>query len=155
MFTFPGSDAPVSGGAIGFAVPLDRTVDVLETMYSALHKRPLNLYFGIRYIKQSNVFMSSTPFAEYTTTIGVNAVESVRTYEIFDELFQALALSDIPHSYHWGKYHPINDEWVPKSFGLALTQWQTQRSLLLTTENLRNMFASEWLEQLGMYTKLV
>lgn len=155
-FTFEGSDDPVRDGIVNvnaeFAVPLDRTVETLDTLIAALNEAPLPTSLEIRFVKKSQAMLAFTQYADVTTSIALSVPFFDGVFASLEKLFDTMADSGIPHSYHWGKHHPQNSKWVPVSYGSALTAWQNQRNALLSSSDARllNTFTNDWLETLGM-----
>jgi hypothetical protein len=150
----PMTNAPVPGTSLEVGVPLDRLQDAVDTIVKVVQEHPMPSPLAIRFVKQSNATLAFTKFGPVTATIEMPAPYS---YVLFahvgqtqERIFAALAENDIPHTYHWGQNLPLNDEWVAKNYGSALTEWQEQRLLLLGEVGC-NMFSNDLIETLGIH----
>jgi hypothetical protein len=65
-------------------------------------------------------------------------------------VWQALAGSGIPHTYHWGKMFPIDPVRVRAMYGAAIDTWAAARHTLLPTPELRRAFTNPMMQSLQL-----
>ena len=132
-------------------VPLERTTDALAIIDNLILSDPLPFYYSLRFVKKTSSTLGFTKF-DTTTAIELLGFQDPKlwtlTYDWYERLFAAFATANIPYSYHWGKRFPLNKNWVPNTYGDALTEWQEQRRILLDTNE--PMFRNDVLDQLGL-----
>ena len=132
-------------------VSLERTTDALAIIDNLILSDPLPFYYSLRFVKKTTSTLGFTKF-DTSTAIELLGFQDATlwtlTYDWYERLFAAFETADIPYSYHWGKRFPLNKNWVPKTYGDALTEWQEQRRILLDSNE--PMFRNDVLDQLGL-----
>ncbi|RYZ40160.1 MAG: hypothetical protein EOO72_08715 [Myxococcaceae bacterium] len=86
-----------------------------------------------------------------TCILDIDGTSSTRTKSYNRRVWQQLAGSPIPHTYHWGKFHELDGPAVRSLYGEArVDAWLAARQTLLTTPELRAAFANDYLRELGL-----
>jgi len=146
-------DVPYNVVDMELCVPLERTTDALNVIEGLLRDDPIAvLIVTLRFVKKSSSTLGLAKF-DTTTTVEMTSFQDEDlwrlTYDWFERLFAEFETADIPHSYHWGKRFPLNNRWVPNTYGDDLTEWEEQRRILLG-EN-EAMFRNDVMDQLGIW----
>jgi hypothetical protein len=156
-FTFKGAHdpstmSPVPGTAFEIGVPAERVVEAVELIFSIVDTDPLAAPVAIRFIKKSRATLAFTKF-NLTASIEVSGpydrVFFQSQIEIRNRIYEAMATSGIPHTYHWGQGFPVNDVWIPSAFGGQLDTWKKTRAEFLG--DAIDTFSSDLMEDIGLY----
>lgn len=146
-----GDSSPTGGGAsTEIGVPLKHVGRALQVILDAAQQAPFGAPVALRYVKSSDALLALTHFEPITCTFEIPGVDSARTREGFQRIWQALAKSDIPHVYHWGQALPQNPEWPVAGFGAArVKQWREARRRFLGSAG-SAMFQNALLSRCGL-----
>lgn len=161
-FSFPGeqfsgssstdefSPYPFDTTSVEIGVPLDRVKDAVNLIFEVAREHEFPAPLALRYTKKSSAMLAFTHFSPITVTMEMPGIDNVYARNGHREIFKALALSDIPHSYHWGQGLPLNPDWVVKSFGEdTVKTWKRHRFELLGEQGCR-IFSNKLLEAIGL-----
>jgi len=135
-------------------VPFERTIDSLDLINNFLNENPAPIVIGVRFLKKSKAKLGTSRY-EMSACIVVLGfyytwLPSFRsTDETHQMLFAAFSASDIPHTYHWGKNMPMNDQWVQKGYGEDILTWKAERKEFLGDAGLR-MFTNELMDVINV-----
>jgi hypothetical protein len=100
--------------------------------------------------------LATSRFGDISAYVEIASIDLPETRELYQRVMGALEASrehdGINFTYHWGKVLPLNDEWIEKSYGLAVvTEWKMQRARLLTPQ-MRYIFSNDYTDTLGLTT---
>jgi len=143
---------PLPTTTVEIGTPIERLKDVLDICFEVLESDPLPCNFRVRYSKKSSATLA---FTRYNTTAIVDLLCPFdyiffrKTADIYERIFDRVDRASIPHTFHWGKHFPVNDQWVQKGFGSDLHRWKAAREALLGEDG-RNMFSSKVIDALGL-----
>jgi D-arabinono-1,4-lactone oxidase len=143
---------PQSTITMEVAVPLEHLHEALPLVLKVLNDNPSATQIDLRYVKSTNATLGFTRHSDVTALIDFPSAytpTTLATYRLIQEALEEHR-DTISFTYHWGKFLPENAEWVHKSYGAALEQWQKQRERLLTTPLERHIFSSDFIESLGI-----
>lgn len=142
----PTSSSPVPATSIELGVPFDHIGQAVELVFKTVNKHPFAAPVALRYVKKSTATIGFTGFGPMTVTMEMpgpfGRIFFPKTGKAHEELFKALASSDLPHRFHWGQQFPLNADWAPKSYGSALSQWKEQREKFLGSDGIK-LFSNE------------
>jgi hypothetical protein len=145
--------AVIRGLGFEVGVPFDNLQETMDIILAQLGQSSIPCTMHIRYVKKSGATLAFTHF-DRTAIFDVGCLYGTsfftNTRGLFDNIFKSMESSSIPHTYHWGKTHPVNDRWVANAFGSDKQLWMDQRALLLDTEDKRNMFSNDLTDALGL-----
>jgi hypothetical protein len=146
-----GDSSPTGGGAsTEIGVPLDRVGEALGIVLGAAGEAPFGAPLALRYVKSSDALLGFTCFSPITCTFEIPGVDAARTREGHRRIWQALAASGLPHTYHWGQALPQNPDWPVAGFGeVRVRQWLDARRKFLSAAG-RSMFQNAMLSRCGL-----
>ena len=146
-----GDSNPTGGGAsTEIGVPLEQVGRALQVILQAAQQEPFGAPLALRYVKGSDALLAFTHFSPITCTFELPGVDAARTRDGFRRIWQALAASGIPHTYHWGQALPQNAEWPLHGFGAERVQrWLDARHAFLAPAG-RAMFQNALLARCGL-----
>lgn len=148
---------PYTSTGFEIAVPVERVTEVVDICLVILRRRPSVQQIVVRYTKGSNATLASAPFA-MTAFVDMYGIWNTGFFDdtegIYNEIFEAVTASAIPHCYHFGKKLPPTSNWIVDScYGMERRDaWIKQRELFLDDPATRNMFSSDTLEMLGLHS---
>ena len=135
------------------AVPISHARQALDFVLEELTNRPIPTAIGLRYLSPSDSLLGLHQY-ESTMTIDMpsqfDRLLLPDTILVYENMFNRLEEEGIPHTFHLGKMHPNNDEWLERSLGNNLATWRTKRRELLDAAG-RDMFASTHARLLGLH----
>ena len=137
--------------SIEIAIPLDRVDDAQKIVFAVIRKRKFEAPLAFRYVKSSSAMLAFTRFAPVTVTMEMPGLDNDRSRKAHKAIFAAMADSDIPHTFHWGKSLPLNSDWVSKSYGDETVKTWKKRRLELLGEKGCRMFSNRLLETIGLH----
>jgi hypothetical protein len=137
------------GASMEVGVPLSRVGEAVGTILSVYQAFTFGAPLALRYVKGSGAKLAFTHFSPVTCAMEMPGIDSRRTREAFDRIQRALALSGIPHTYHWGQALPLNADWVKGGFGTRLDGWLAVRRSFLSAKG-RATFANSVVEACGL-----
>lgn len=148
---------PYTSTGFEIAVPVERVTEVVDICLEILQRRLSVQQIVVRYTKGSSATLASAPFAmtAFVDMYGIwNNGFFDDTEDIYNEIFEAVAASAIPHCYHFGKKLPPTSNWIVDScYGMERRDaWIKQRELFLVDPATRNKFSSDTLEMLGLHS---
>jgi FAD/FMN-containing dehydrogenase len=146
-----GDSYPTGGGAsTEIGVPLDRVGEALEIVLGAAQEAPFGAPLALRYVKASDAHLAFTCFAPISCAFEMPGVDAARTRDGYRRIWQALADSRVPHTYHWGQALPQNADWPIAGFGERRVQaWLAARREFLSPAG-RSMFQNALLSRCGL-----
>lgn len=143
----------LKGTSLEVSLPLARWEDAVNLIRKIAVKQKLPAPMGMRLVKPSEATLAFTRFEDLTVTIELPGpygnVLFRSTSKIHRLIFEALAASDIPHSYHWGQQMPKNSSWPQKSYQSKLGEWKKQRKKFLGPIG-AVLFSNELTDKIGV-----
>lgn len=149
LFTDTTTRGKAWGSAVG--VPLGRVRETVELALAINRTHAFPGLFGVRYALPSKATLAFTQHAPMTCILDIDGASSTRTKSYNRRVWQQLAESSIPHTYHWGKFHELDGPAVRSLYGEArVNAWLEARRALLPTPELRAAFANDYLRGLEL-----
>jgi hypothetical protein len=130
-------------------IPVDRVLEVNE-MLIELNKTagPFSGIFSYRYVKKSDATLAFTRFAP-TCILELDGVESKITRNFYEVVWAELEARNIPHSFHWGKIHNLDEAKTRRIYGAAMDKWIEQRNKILSPKVMK-VFNTQALKDCGL-----
>jgi hypothetical protein len=148
----PFTSVPVSTTAMEMCMSLDDLPKVLPMVFEMVHEYPTPSSIEIRFVKSSKATLATSKFGDISAFVEIASIDIPETRKFYQTVMDALEdrRSDgINFTYHWGKVIPLNDYWIERSYGVALTEWKMQRAILLSP-HMRFIFSNDYTDTLGL-----
>ena len=138
--------------AIG--IPLDRVLEVNEMLIEMNEDHgPLSGILSYRYVKRSAATLAFTKF-DPTCILELDCAESNTTRNFYTAVWNELEARNIPHSFHWGKIHNLDEAKTRKIYGASMDKWIEQRNKIMSPESMK-IFNTQSLKDCGLDTILL
>lgn len=138
--------------AIG--IPLDRVLEVNDMLIEMNEDHgPLSGILSYRYVKKSMATLAFTKF-DPTCILELDCAESNTTRNFYNAVWNALEARNIPHSFHWGKIHNLDEAKTRKIYGASMDTWIEQRNKIMSPESMK-IFNTQSLKDCGLDTILL
>jgi hypothetical protein len=138
-----------ASSAIG--VPLDRARELVEIAADNVVNTNAPALIAMRLVKASKGTLSFTRYAPVTAIVEIDGPDSNRVRQAQRLTWAALVDRDIPHTFHWGKINNLDRSSVRRAYGAAaVDKWIDARHAILTTTELREAFANDHTDALGL-----
>jgi hypothetical protein len=131
---------------------LDDLPKVLPMIFDIVYEYPTPSCMEIRFVKSSKATLATSRFGDISAFVEIASIDIPETRKLYQRVMDALEdrrADGINFTYHWGKVIPLNDQWIEKSYGTALEEWQAQRSKLLTP-HMSYIFSNDYTDALGL-----
>lgn len=133
--------------AIG--IPLDRVLEVNDLLIEMNKTHgPLSGILSYRYVKKSEATLAFTRF-DPTCILELDCAESTITRNFYTAVWNELQARNIPHSFHWGKIHDLDEAKTRKLYGAAMDKWIEQRNKILSPASMK-VFNTQALKDCGL-----
>jgi hypothetical protein len=133
----------------GIGVSLDHLRETVAAILAEQEQSgPAAAVLSLRYVRGSDATLAFTHFPA-TCVIDIDGVQSSRTTTFYTQVWERLARQGMPHTFHWGKQHPLNAASVRRLYGQRVEDWLAARRQLLGTAEQR-LFSNVPLERLGL-----
>jgi len=133
--------------AIG--IPLDRVLEVNDLLIEMNEDHgPLSGILSYRYVKRSAATLAFTKF-DPTCILELDCAESNTTRNFYNEVWNELEARGIPHSFHWGKIHNLDEAKTRKIYGASMDTWIEQRNKIMSQESMK-IFNTQSLKECGL-----
>jgi len=133
--------------AIG--IPLDRVLEVNDLLIEMNEDHgPLSGILSYRYVKRSAATLAFTKF-DPTCILELDCAESNTTRNFYNAVWNELEARDIPHSFHWGKIHNLDEAKTRKIYGASMDKWIEQRNKIMSPESMK-IFNTQSLTDCGL-----
>jgi hypothetical protein len=146
VFSNTDTRGKVLSTAIG--IPLSSLNEVNEILFRLNEDNPFPGVFAYRYVKQSKATLAFTRF-DPTCVVELDGVQSDITWNFYQAFWEELISGGIPHTFHWGKIHNLDDQKVRQLYQADRERWIKARNSLLPRESLA-VFTSPPLKHLGL-----
>lgn len=144
--------APTNGGTsmeIGFHQK--DTKAVAAVVFGVTDQHTFGAPAAFRWVKGSKQTLSYSRFTPITCHIEMPGIDSARTREGYRLIWQALEISGIKHTCHWGQALPASPGWTQRAFGQPrINRWLQARRAFLKTQAGRWMFSNALLDSYGL-----
>ena len=138
--------------AIG--IPLDRVLEVNDLLIEMNEDHgPLSGILSYRYVKRSAATLAFTKF-DPTCILELDCAESNTTRNFYNAVWTELEARNIPHSFHWGKIHNLDEAKTRKIYGASMDKWIEQRNKIMSPESMK-IFNTQSLKDCGLDTILL
>lgn len=147
---------PLPGLDLEFSMNADRLADAYDVVTKSIKECPFAARFLLmRIAVPVDALLSTAAFGPLTGYLDIVAQADrlvfSRAIPCVNKMIKNMDESGIEYRMHLGKYHPENAEWFSNSFGADTVQaFKAERAKLLDTAELRDRFASEWLDAVGL-----
>ncbi len=133
--------------AIG--IPLDRVLEVNDLLIEMNEDHgPLSGILSYRYVKRSAATLAFTKF-DPTCILELDCAESNTTRNFYNTVWNELEARNIPHSFHWGKIHNLDEAKTRKIYGASMDTWIEQRNKVMSPESMK-IFNTQSLKDCGL-----
>lgn len=133
--------------AIG--IPLDRVLEVNDLLIEMNEDQgPLSGILSYRYVKKSAATLAFTKF-DPTCILELDCAESNTTRNFYNAVWTELEARNIPHSFHWGKIHNLDEAKTRKIYGGRMDNWIEQRNKVMSPESMK-IFNIQSLKDCGL-----
>jgi len=133
--------------AIG--IPLDRVLEVNDLLIEMnVDQGPLSGILSYRYVKRSAATLAFTKF-DPTCILELDCAESNTTRNFYTAVWTELEARNIPHSFHWGKIHNLDEAKTRKIYGANMDIWIEQRNKIMSPEAMK-IFNTQSLKDCGL-----
>jgi D-arabinono-1,4-lactone oxidase len=133
--------------AIG--IPLDRVLEVNDLLIEMnKNQGPLSGILSYRYVKRSAATLAFTKF-DPTCILELDCAESNTTWNFYKAVWNELEARNIPHSFHWGKIHNLDEAKTRKIYGADMDKWIEQRNKIMSPEAMK-IFNTQSLKDCGL-----
>jgi len=133
--------------AIG--IPLDRVLEVNDMLIEMNEDHgPLSGILSYRYVKRSAATLAFTKF-DPTCILELDCAESNTTRNFYTAVWNELEARNIPHSFHWGKIHNLDEAKTRKIYGASMDKWIEQRNKIMSPESMK-IFNTQSLKDCGL-----
>ena len=133
--------------AIG--IPLDRVLEVNDMLIKMNEDHgPLSGILSYRYVKRSAATLAFTKF-DPTCILELDCAESNTTRNFYTAVWNELEARNIPHSFHWGKIHNLDEAKTRKIYGASMDTWIEQRNKIMSPESMK-IFNTQSLKDCGL-----
>jgi FAD binding domain len=158
LYTLKGSDSyyvepPIPTTTMELCVPLEDLEKAFSLILEITNEVVISpTVLDLRYTAPSSATLSPSKFAPISAWISFSSLDTPHSrvaYEIVYKAFEERR-NDIRFTFHWGKELPLNNKWVEKSHGQALSDWKRQRAILLPTREMRHLFSNHYTDSLGV-----
>ncbi|HET7462102.1 MAG TPA: FAD-binding protein [Longimicrobium sp.] len=146
------SNTTTRGRAASTAIglPLERATEVMELALELNRAQgPFASLVAFRFVKATRATLGWQRFGPATCILELDAPLSDRTLKLYRLMWQALVDRGIPHTFHWGKQHALDDAGVRRAYGPARDRWIDARHRLLDPAS-RATFSNAYLQRLGL-----
>jgi len=139
--------------SVGMGLPLGQVRRAIELALRINHDYPFPGLLALRYVKASDATLAFTRYREHTCILEFDGPLSQRTRTYLNRVWQQFDAAGIPYTFHWGKMNNLNTQRLLAMYGAApLEAWRKARHTLLTTPELRHVFANPFLRRVGLDT---
>jgi hypothetical protein len=139
--------------ASGIGLPADQAAnafDIALRLYRNLNTT-LPLLISARFVKGTTAMLGYTHFAN-TCVLELDGIRGVGVEPYFAQVLAELQNAGIPFALHWGKatdwYNQPGN--LQRAYGAAITQWKQCRAQILTSQQLQDVFANDFLRRVGL-----
>jgi FAD/FMN-containing dehydrogenase len=136
--------------ATAIGAPLARAEEVLDLLFRLAPQHHPPALFALRYSKATRATLGFTRHAPHTCIVEIDGPLSDHMREFQRAVWQELADSGIPHTYHWGKMFPLDPAHARSMYGAAIDSWTAARRNLLRSPELLRAFSNPMLENLEL-----
>jgi hypothetical protein len=132
-------------------VPLKNARQAFTIASDAVRQAVAPALVSMRFVKSTNAMLGFTGHDAVTAIVEVDGAYSNKTLEAQQATWQGLHDANIAHSFHWGKLNDLDAGKVRLSYTDAKVQrWMDARGQLLTTPELRRVFANSFSDRLDI-----
>ena len=147
------TDTSTRGAAasVGMGIPLGQVRRAVELALQVNEDYPAAVLLALRYVKASEATLAFTRHRDYTCILEFDGPLSQRTRTYLNRLWRQFDDAGIPYTFHWGKMNNLDAQRVLEMYGAAsVNAWRHARHALLTTQELRRVFANPFLRQVEL-----
>jgi len=129
----------------------EKTIKLLMKYFDSPDGQRISAAFSFRFVKKSKATMAFTKFNK-NCLIGIDG-PYISSKKRFDKFMvyatQAMAKSNIPHSWHWGKVNKLDADLVQKFYGSKYKEWKSIRNKFLSNDT-QQLFSSAFTDRVGL-----
>lgn len=151
---FRGEQARGKVFASGIGIPISRSLDVLEIAFKTYEKfgTVLPVLFTIRFVKGTKALLGFTKFKP-TCVLEIDGINTPKTHEFANQVWQKLEKADIPFTMHWGKFNTfLTPDRIQAMYGDNAQKWINSRETLIKNPEVRKVFTNDFLTRVGLAT---
>jgi hypothetical protein len=149
IFSNTDTHGKVLSSAIGVPIEYVNKVRELFLQINA-SQSPFVGVLALRYVKGTVATLGFTKFPT-TCVVELDSVTSVSTKSFYEAFWEALYLSNIPFTFHWGKLLTLNAQKVRKMYGdVRVDTWLDARKQLMQDEASMRVFTNDAMAEWGL-----
>jgi len=149
--TFRDTTTRGKAASSAMGVSLDRAREVVDISADNVVATNAPALIAMRLVKASQGTLSFTRHAPVTAVVEIDGPASNRVKQAQRLTWQALNDRNIPHTFHWGKINNLDRASLREAYGTAaVDKWLDARRSILTTPELRDAFANDLTDALGL-----
>jgi hypothetical protein len=147
-----GDVTPTNGGTTSeLMIDAARAGDAFKVLQQVAAGWTFGTPFAFRFVKGSSLLLAPTADSLGATvcTIEMPGINADRTRTGHQRVWDAMAASGIPHTFHWGQSLPMEASWMKAPFVDTgrLKRWQDARRQLVGNGH---TFCNDFIHQLGL-----
>jgi len=150
--TFAATNITTGGTSCELGVAIADAPAAVDTVIQVAQQNPYAGAIALRFVPPSDALLAFTKFAPYTCTIELVAVNSNRTRDAYNKIWDALEAKNIPHAFHWGQIARPSFQQLQGVFGDRVDRWLAARRKMLTTPKALATFSNDLLQSWGLDT---
>jgi len=149
--TFRDTTTRGKAASSAMGVPIDRAREVVDISADKVIETNAPALIAMRLVKSSAGTLSFTRHAPVTAVVEIDGPASNRVRQAQRLTWQALKDRNIPHTFHWGKINNLDQSSIRQAYGTAaVDKWIAARRDILSTPELREAFANDLTDALGL-----
>jgi len=141
--------------ACAMGMPADRAVEAQEIAFQVYQdgNDVLPVIISHRFVKGTKALLGFTRF-DPTAVFEIDGLNLPSVQDYLKKVWEKLDAAGIPFTLHWGKFNThLNPARVRDRYGdAAVDQWIAAREALLENAEVRNVFANDFITNLGLAT---
>ncbi|OQX67080.1 MAG: hypothetical protein B6A08_17090 [Sorangiineae bacterium NIC37A_2] len=141
---------PTNGGtSMELGVAAEDVRATAEAIFQVTDQHVFGAPVAFRWVKGSHQTLSFSRFTPLTCHIEMPGIDSSRTRNGYQMIWQALDRAGIRYTCHWGQALPASPAWVKRAFGTRVERWLAARRAFLSPEG-RRTFSNDLLDSYGL-----
>jgi hypothetical protein len=124
---------------------IGRAVDIIM---GVAQRDPFGGVVAVRYVKGSGALLAFTQY-EPTCTVEIQAVDSDRTADAYQRIWQALDAAGIVFTFHWGQALPFEPSRYRRVYGSRADRWLSAKASFLSAGG-RRLFSNDLVRRVGL-----
>jgi len=148
------SDTTTRGKAFSTAmgIPLERVREALNIVFDEYDKDWAPAIVSLRFVRSSQATFAFTAYSPTTCILEIDGPRSNKVQDLAARVWKKLDDNKIPYTFHWGKINNLSAKNINSRFeSTKINDWQKARRTLLDSDELRAVFANDFLRTLQLH----